>query len=157
MQMPLTAEQTEALEWFLVLEQGIVSREQANLESQWHESQPMEDLQKYRNAGWAMLVAVRDKYPEHFQDKSVFALSVAYMDRVLACSEGKQCGVSVLKKARSMPLACLWLAMKVSWLRLILIGCDLIMLIIICGAVYGGHLDKEAGACAVCVPSVQSA
>ena len=111
--MPLTAGQLEALEWFLELEKGITSREQANFESQWLEPQD-EGMHKYREAGWAMLEEVRKKYPEHFEDKSIFALSVGYMDRVFACSTVQQSGVRVLQKAQAMPLACIWLAMKVT-------------------------------------------
>jgi hypothetical protein len=97
-----------------MLETGMLAREKARFESERYlsvEDNPL--VEEYREEGWDVLLSVRAKHPRYFKDTTIFALSIAYMDRVLACNVAQVPMAEALKKTAVLPLACLWVAMKV--------------------------------------------
>ena len=96
------------------LEEAMLARESARFESERYVSVHDDPLvEEYRDEGWEVLQNVRAKHPRYFRDPTVFALCIAYMDRVLACNPTLVPMALPLKKSSVLPLACLWIAMKV--------------------------------------------
>jgi hypothetical protein len=119
--MPLKTEQEEALKMFLQLEDDLRQRDQVKFAQKQfiaHDAELPPKLKECREKAWVMLVRIRDEMDDsYFQDKLVFSLCIAYMDRVFACNPEEDSIISSLQRSAAMPLACMWLAIKVFLLK----------------------------------------